>query len=164
VIWPGSSNKRPPPESNRIACLPLTKASTRFGNKWDKKSPARLCLHQGQRTIRTEKFPNVFLTPAREKLCSFRIAIGESRSKTSFVSPAATFCGATELRLSSTDSLIVTLCVGLSNFIWLPVMGALSDRIGRRPILITFTILALLTAYTAMLWLTSAPIEMSTLV
>jgi MFS transporter, MHS family, citrate/tricarballylate:H+ symporter len=73
-------------------------------------------------------------------------------------------CGATELRLSSTDSLIVTLCVGLSNFIWLPVMGALSDRIGRRPILITFTILALLTAYPAMLWLTSAPIEMSTLV
>ena len=65
--------------------------------------------------------------------------------------------GATELRLSSTDSLIVTLCVGLSNFIWLPVMGALSDRIGRRPILITFTILALLTAYPAMLWLTSAP-------
>jgi metabolite-proton symporter len=65
--------------------------------------------------------------------------------------------GATELRLSSTDSLIVTLCVGLSNFIWLPVMGALSDRIGRRPILITFTILALLTAYPAMLWLTTAP-------
>jgi MFS family permease len=65
--------------------------------------------------------------------------------------------GATELRLSSTDSLIVTLCVGFSNFIWLPVMGALSDRVGRRPILLTFTILALLTAYPAMLWLTSAP-------
>ena len=65
--------------------------------------------------------------------------------------------GATELRLSSTDSLIVTLCVGFSNFIWLPVMGALSDWVGRRPILLTFTILALLTAYPAMLWLTSAP-------
>jgi MFS transporter, MHS family, citrate/tricarballylate:H+ symporter len=61
------------------------------------------------------------------------------------------------LHLAALDSLLVTFCVGLSNFIWLPVMGALSDRIGRRPILITFTVLALLTAYPAMLWLTSAP-------
>jgi MFS family permease len=61
------------------------------------------------------------------------------------------------LHLSPLASMIVTLCVGLSNFIWLPVMGALSDRIGRRPILVTFTILALLTAYPAMWWLTSAP-------
>jgi MFS family permease len=53
--------------------------------------------------------------------------------------------------------MVVTLCVGLSNFIWLPVMGALSDRVGRRPILVTFTVLALLTAYPAMWWLTSAP-------
>jgi MFS family permease len=61
------------------------------------------------------------------------------------------------LHLSPLASMIVTLCVGLSNFIWLPVMGALSDRVGRRPILVTFTILALLTAYPAMWWLTSAP-------
>ncbi len=53
--------------------------------------------------------------------------------------------------------MVVTLCVGLSNFIWLPVMGALSDRVGRRPILVTFTVLTLLTAYPAMWWLTSAP-------
>jgi MFS transporter, MHS family, citrate/tricarballylate:H+ symporter len=61
------------------------------------------------------------------------------------------------LRLSPLAGMIVTLCVGLSNFIWLPVMGALSDRIGRRPILVTFTVLALLTAYPAMWWLTTAP-------
>jgi metabolite-proton symporter len=65
--------------------------------------------------------------------------------------------GASVLHLTVLDSLLVTFCVGLSNFIWLPVMGALSDRIGRRPILITFTVLALLTAYPAMLWLTGAP-------
>jgi metabolite-proton symporter len=65
--------------------------------------------------------------------------------------------GASVLHLTALDSLLVTLCVGLSNFIWLPVMGALSDRIGRRPILITFTVLALLTAYPAMSWLTNAP-------
>ena len=35
-------------------------------------------------------------------------------------------------KLTTTDSLIVTFCVGLSNFIWLPVTGELSDRVGRK--------------------------------
>jgi MFS family permease len=61
------------------------------------------------------------------------------------------------LKLGGTDALVVTLCVGVSNLFWLPVMGALSDRIGRKPLLIVFTVLALATAYPAMLWLTSAP-------
>ena len=65
--------------------------------------------------------------------------------------------GQSELHLSSVASLVVTLCVGLSNFIWLPVMGSVSDRLGRKPLLITFTVLALLTAYPAMLWLTAQP-------
>ena len=65
--------------------------------------------------------------------------------------------GQNELHLSSVASLVVTLCVGLSNFIWLPVMGSVSDRLGRKPLLITFTVLALLTAYPAMLWLTAQP-------
>jgi MHS family citrate/tricarballylate:H+ symporter-like MFS transporter len=39
----------------------------------------------------------------------------------------------------------------------LPVMGALSDRIGRIPILASATVVTLLTAYPAMLWLTAAP-------
>jgi len=61
--------------------------------------------------------------------------------------------GKSVLKLSDTDSLIVTFCVGLSNFIWLPVMGALSDRIGRRPILLVFSALTVLTAYPALAWL-----------
>jgi metabolite-proton symporter len=65
--------------------------------------------------------------------------------------------GQTTLRLSSFDSLTVTLCVGLSNLFWLPVMGALSDRVGRRPLLLTCTALALLTAYPALLWLVGSP-------
>jgi metabolite-proton symporter len=65
--------------------------------------------------------------------------------------------GNSVLHLSSKDSNIVTLCVGISNFFWLPIMGALSDRIGRRKLLVTFTVLALLTAYPALLWLVSAP-------
>src|SRR5579872_312706 len=60
--------------------------------------------------------------------------------------------GQITLRLSSFDSLSVTLCVGLSNLFWLPVMGALSDRVGRRPLLLVCTILTLLTAYPALLW------------
>jgi MFS transporter, MHS family, citrate/tricarballylate:H+ symporter len=61
--------------------------------------------------------------------------------------------GKNVLKLSDADSLLVTFCVGLSNFIWLPVMGALSDRIGRRPILLLFSALTLLTAYPALAWL-----------
>ena len=44
--------------------------------------------------------------------------------------------GSSVLHLASIDSLIVTLCVGASNLFWLPVMGALSDRVGRRPLLL----------------------------
>ncbi len=36
-------------------------------------------------------------------------------------------------------------------------MGALSDRIGRRPLLFACTILMLVTAYPAMLWLVAGP-------
>ena len=61
-----------------------------------------------------------------------------------------------ELKLSAMDSLLVTLCVGVSNLFWLPVAGAVSDRIGRRPLLILCTVLALVTAYPAMSWLASA--------
>lgn len=65
--------------------------------------------------------------------------------------------GKTVLKLSDTDSLLVTFCVGLSNFIWLPVMGAVSDRIGRKPILLLFSALTLLTAYPVLAWLVSSP-------
>jgi MHS family citrate/tricarballylate:H+ symporter-like MFS transporter len=57
------------------------------------------------------------------------------------------------LHLTATDSLIVTFCVAVSNFFWLPVMGALSDRIGRKPLLIIFSALSLLTAYPVLWWL-----------
>jgi MFS transporter, MHS family, citrate/tricarballylate:H+ symporter len=61
------------------------------------------------------------------------------------------------LNLSESDALLVTMAIAASNFIWLPVSGALSDRIGRKPILIAFSILALLTAYPALAWLVKAP-------
>jgi MFS family permease len=65
--------------------------------------------------------------------------------------------GSLVLHLASRDGLIVTLSVGLSNLFWIPVMGALSDRVGRRPLLLACTTLALLTSYPSLAWLTAAP-------
>jgi MFS family permease len=61
------------------------------------------------------------------------------------------------LKLSQSDVFLVTLWIGLSNLIWLPLMGALSDRIGRWPLLAACTVLALLTAYPALRWLVASP-------
>jgi MFS family permease len=61
------------------------------------------------------------------------------------------------LKLAPTDNLLVTMCVGFSNLVWQLISGMLSDRIGRRPILIACTVLALLTAYPALSWLVAAP-------
>ena len=61
--------------------------------------------------------------------------------------------GKSVLKLSDTDSLLVTFCTALSNLFWLPVMGAVSDRVGRKPILLIFSALTLLTAYPVLVWL-----------
>jgi len=65
--------------------------------------------------------------------------------------------GSSVLHLTSTSSMLVTLLVGISNLCWLPVMGAVSDRIGRRPLLLLFSSIALLTPYPVLSWLISAP-------
>jgi MFS family permease len=61
------------------------------------------------------------------------------------------------LKLSESDVFVVTLLIGLSNLVWLPLMGALSDRLGRRPLLLACAALALLTAYPTLHWLVAAP-------
>ena len=65
--------------------------------------------------------------------------------------------GKAELNLTDLQALLVTVCIGLSNFFWLPVMGSLSDKIGRKPLLLGSTILAILTAYPALSWLVANP-------
>ena len=62
-----------------------------------------------------------------------------------------------ELHLSAQDSLLVTLLVAVTNFIWNPVGGARSDRIGRKPVLMAIAGLSFVTAYPALHWLTAAP-------
>ena len=65
--------------------------------------------------------------------------------------------GRTVLHLANNGVQLVVLCVGASNFAWLPIMGALSDRVGRRRLLFIFATLTLVTAYPALLWLVRAP-------
>jgi MFS family permease len=65
--------------------------------------------------------------------------------------------GSSVLHLAARGNFLITLCVGASNFILVPVMGALSDKAGRRLVLGTSAVAALLTATPLYIWLTSAP-------
>jgi MFS family permease len=65
--------------------------------------------------------------------------------------------GITVLHLGPKESFTVTLCVGLANFIMLPLAGALSDRVGRIPILLVAASLGLLIGYPMLHWLVAAP-------
>ena len=62
-----------------------------------------------------------------------------------------------QLNLSPTGTLLVTLLVAVTNFIWNPVGGAVSDRLGRRAVLVTIATLSLVTAYPALSWLAANP-------
>lgn len=65
--------------------------------------------------------------------------------------------GSKVLKLGPGESLFITACVGVTNFVLLPVMGALSDRVGRRPLLIAATVLAAVMTYPLMRWLVAGP-------
>lgn len=69
---------------------------------------------------------------------------------------APTF-GKDVLKLTATDALLVTVLVAVSNFVWLPIGGAISDRVGRKPLLLGMTALMILTAYPALSFLAHAP-------
>lgn len=69
---------------------------------------------------------------------------------------APTF-GKKVLMLSASDSLLVTLLVAVSNFIWLPIGGAISDRYGRKPVLIAMALIAIATSYPALKYLAADP-------
>ena len=61
------------------------------------------------------------------------------------------------LHMAPNAVFLATLLVGLSNLVWLPVGGVLTDRFGARPVMLGTTAAALMTAYPAMTWLVSDP-------
>jgi MFS family permease len=65
--------------------------------------------------------------------------------------------GKTILHLSNNTAFMVTLCVGLSNFILLPIMGVVSDKIGRVKPLLFFSILGIICVYPLLYWLVLSP-------
>ncbi|WGR94148.1 MFS transporter [Bradyrhizobium sp. ISRA443] len=65
--------------------------------------------------------------------------------------------GKSVLKLTTRDALLVTLLVAVTNFIWNPVGGAVSDRLGRKPVLLAIAGLSFVTAYPALHWLVTDP-------
>jgi MFS family permease len=61
------------------------------------------------------------------------------------------------LKLAPLSNFTVALTVGTASFILLPVAGAISDRIGRWPLLVGSPLLVAVTAYPAMYWLVASP-------
>ena len=61
------------------------------------------------------------------------------------------------LKLSPSDALLVTLLVAAANFCWLPIGGAISDRVGRQPVLLAMGALILIASYPALAWLAREP-------
>lgn len=59
------------------------------------------------------------------------------------------------LHLTKLESFLTVCIVGISNFIWLFIGGGVSDKIGRKPVLILATLLSVFTPYFALSWLAS---------
>ena len=65
--------------------------------------------------------------------------------------------GSAALHLAPLGNFEVALLVAVTTFVLLPVFGAVSDRIGRWPILLGSALLVVATAYPALSWLVAAP-------
>lgn len=72
--------------------------------------------------------------------------------------------GSAELGLKAIDTFYVTTCVALVTFTMIPVMAAISDRVGRRPMLIASSLIIAIVAYPAMTWLVAKPSFMGLLI
>jgi metabolite-proton symporter len=71
--------------------------------------------------------------------------------------------GRAELGLKPIDTFYVTTCVAITTFVMIPLMAALSDRIGRKPLLLGASLTIAMVAWPAMTWLVAAPSFMSLL-
>lgn len=55
-----------------------------------------------------------------------------------------------ELGFNSQQSFLILILIGISNLFWLPIISKLSDKIGRRPLLLLFSFLIFSTFYPAL--------------
>ena len=65
--------------------------------------------------------------------------------------------GSDVLHLSPVDSFLATICTGFANLVWIPIMGSLSDRVGRAPLLIAAATTIAVVSYPSMEWLVAEP-------
>lgn len=63
----------------------------------------------------------------------------------------------TSLHLSSSQALVGTVVAGLINSVAPMVFGAMSDRVGRIPVMMTFGVVGLLMTYPLFLWIVGSP-------
>jgi MFS family permease len=110
----------------------------------------------GQRTRSSAEVLSVIRQNARSILFGMMFAVLTTVTFYLITAYTPTF-GKTALHLEARDTFLVTLCVGVSNFVWLPIGGTLADRVGSRPFMIGMPILCLLTAVPAMTWLVHGP-------
>ena len=107
----------------------------------------------------TEEFANRKHRPSmREVLATLAKNWSVAMTTTAFylITVYAPTFGKTVLQLTTSDALLVTLLVAISNFVWLPIGGSLSDRFGRKPVLVAMTALTVLTAYPALSYVVNA--------
>jgi MFS family permease len=65
--------------------------------------------------------------------------------------------GRAVLGLKPIDTFWVTIGVALTTFVMIPVMAAVSDKVGRKPMLVSASLITALVSYPTMSWLVSAP-------
>jgi MHS family citrate/tricarballylate:H+ symporter-like MFS transporter len=61
------------------------------------------------------------------------------------------------LHLTPSAALSITVMVAVANFCWLPIGGALSDRVGRLPVLLIASAWMLVIVYPALSWVAAGP-------
>jgi MHS family citrate/tricarballylate:H+ symporter-like MFS transporter len=61
------------------------------------------------------------------------------------------------MKLTPSAALFVTALVAIANFVWLPIGGALSGRVGLLPVMLAAATLILVAAYPALAWVAAAP-------
>jgi MFS family permease len=65
--------------------------------------------------------------------------------------------GRAVLGLKPIDTFWVTIGVAMTTFVMIPVMAAVSDKVGRKPMLVGASLIIALVSYPTMSWLVSAP-------